>query len=253
MKEEVHDCVCVKDKWLEARESKWIYSKERHSQMWFSHTAAPLMPAWHERTKISGLLMARPLLKGEMRPAEVSPWWFCRWCLLESCRLGLPSPAQSEPRDTLTPAPLWRQNTLFSRATPFLMSPHFMFLASLFPFSCCQRGRRCRRSPEGHQTSRGQGCWARGEIRWNISHVLLAFLQGLSIISLCAVGAVLVWHLKGMLWEDFTTSCHFTVQNRCELITRGNLCLHEPLPLPSLRTQQLSHSRQINHEDCVIG
>lgn len=153
----------------------------------------------------------------------------------------------------LNPSPTVEAEHTILPATPFLMSPHFMFLASLFPFSCCQRGRRCRRSPEGHQTSRGQGCRARGEIRWNISHVLLASLQGLSIISLCAVGAVLVWHLKGMLWEDFTTSCHFTVQNRCELITHGNLCLHEPLPLPSLRTQQLSHSRQINHEDCVIG
>lgn len=128
-------------------------------------------------------------------------------------------------------------------ASPFLISRCFMFSVLCFPCRAASRadsagsqGAAACRSSGVHVTQArlpGQSEQA-GEIRWNISHVLLASLQSLSIISLCAGGAVLVWHLKGMLGEDFTTSCHFTVQNRCGLITHGNLCLCEPLPLPSL-------------------
>lgn len=151
-------------------------------------------------------------------------------------RLGPGAPGQA----ALRPCPEGGRAVL--PATPLPALPLYV-LASLFPLSCCQPGRQCRQSrssclPElgAHVTQAGLPGHSQrgGEVRWNISHVLLASRQGLSNISLCAADAVLVWHLKGMLRQDFTRSCHFTVRNRCELIAHGNVCLQEPLPLPSL-------------------
>lgn len=151
MKEEVNDRVHVKDKWLEAGESKWIYPKEKNPDRFhykfFPHCSPPWTPASHEWTTKPRAgrqpdLRAGPPLAGRARPTGAGP------CAVDGCQqrseLGLPSPAQAGPPEGLQSQPHRERRALW--AAQLLISLCFMFLASLFFLSCCQRVRQCAQS-----------------------------------------------------------------------------------------------------------
>lgn len=137
MKEEVNDRVHVKDKWLEAGESKWIYPKEKNPDRFhykfFPHCSPPWTPASHEWTTKPRAgrqpdLRAGPPLAGRARPTGAGP------CAVDGCQqrseLGLPSPAQAGPPEGLQSQPHRERRAL--RAAQLLISLCFMFLASVF-------------------------------------------------------------------------------------------------------------------------
>ena len=112
MKEEVNVCVRVKDKWLEARESKWIYSKGRYSLTSFSHAACPVKAG----------------LTGKSHHLR-SPW--CSLVLKAAARHSRAEPApQAGPREGLKRRPLhgWSARHPPGRAVPNL--------SRLYVFSC---------------------------------------------------------------------------------------------------------------------
>lgn len=110
-----------------------------------SPTLLPLLtPGWHERTTISGLLGAGPLLTGEARLGPAQP---VRGVALrgEACR-ERPRLGRQDLRRDFNPGPTVKAGCAILLAALFLISHCFMFLAALFSLSCCQQGRQCGQS-----------------------------------------------------------------------------------------------------------
>lgn len=121
---------------------------DRFHYKFFPHCSPPWTPASHEWTtkpragRQPDLLGAGPPLAGRARPTGAGP------CAVDGCQqrseLGLPSPAKAGPPEGLQSQPHRERRALW--AAQLLISLCFMFLASLFFLSCCQRVRQCAQS-----------------------------------------------------------------------------------------------------------